>query len=112
MGQNFCVEKVIITVDIYISTTAYIIDLHIYIFLAASTNKKELTANDEAKRIIVDFLEDKNEFFSFEEMQKMIHFESDFHGKTLKQLLQELVEEDAIHCAETDNVLYFWKFSG
>lgn len=72
-------------------------------------SKKKLTA-DEKKTLLVKFFNDKKEFFSLKELEKVVPKEVGINEKQVKDILQQVLDDGLVDTEKIGTIVVYWSF--
>lgn len=71
--------------------------------------KRRLTADDK-KSLMVKFLQDRKEFFTLKELEKVVPKETGMNEKMIKDVLQQVLDDGLVDSEKVGNQTVYWSF--
>lgn len=72
-------------------------------------SKRKLTADDK-KSLLIKFFQDKKQFFTLKELEKVVPKETGMNEKVVKDVLQQVVDDGLVDTEKVGTSNVFWSF--
>lgn len=73
-------------------------------------SKRKLTADDK-KSVMIKLLQDKKEFYSLKELEKLVPKETGINEKLVKDVLQKVVDDGAVETEKVGGTILYWSLA-
>jgi transposase len=75
-------------------------------------SKRKRTTADEKRTLMLQFFQEKKEFYTLKELETLIPKECGIIHQAVKDVLQSLIDDDLVHTDKIGTAVYFWSFPG
>lgn len=75
-------------------------------------SKRKRVSADEKRSRMLGFFHEKKEFFSLNELEKILPTETGIIMQAVKDVLQDLVDNGLVASEKIGSSIYFWSFPG